>query len=39
MRIYGTTEEEFKKVIEEAEKALGRKLTEKEIEVMRRVSE
>lgn len=39
MATYGTTEEDFKLKVEEAEKELGRKLTEKEIEAMRRVSE
>lgn len=39
MGIYGTTEEDFKLKVEETEKELGRKLTEKEIEAMRRVSE
>ena len=39
MGTYGTTEEEFKKAIEEAEKALGRKLTEEEIKELRKSNE
>ena len=39
MGTYGTTEEEFKKAVEEAEKALGRELTEEEIQSLKKTVE
>lgn len=39
MGTYGTTEEEFQKQIEEAEKVLGRKLTEEEIQELKKTNE
>lgn len=39
MGTYGTTEEEFKKSIDEAEKTLGRELTKEEIQELKKVNE
>lgn len=39
MANFGTTEEEFKQIIAETEKALGRKLTPEEIENLKKCSE
>ena len=39
MGTYGTTEEEFKKAVEEAEKSLGRKLTDEEMQKIRKMYE
>lgn len=39
MSTYGITDEEFKKLIDETEKALGRKLTEEEIKGLRNSNE
>ena len=39
MGTYGTTEEEFKKAVKEAEKTLGRKLTEEEIQLLKKTAE
>ena len=39
MGTYGTTEEELKKAVEEAEKSLGRKLTDEEMQKIRKMYE
>ena len=36
---FGTTEEQFKEMIEQAEKALDRKLTEEEIQALKKIGE
>lgn len=39
MSIYGTSDKDFKEMIKEAEEAIGRKLTEKEIQELYKTAE